>query len=275
MTYTLSRFTSSPLKWLVLYVALVPAFASGYSLLPPGSLHDSNIELEPSLVADAYRLLPSLTPTIRERVSDATWKASGFELRIVPGTVLVTGIDHSTDGRLLLKLDGECVTVGSNHPGVLSKFWEWVELSHESETVQHELSTLAYAGYEAVLVNGSESKAPAPLSPPVSALLPPAVGGPLPINRPGVGLFVVTPSANRTLVRFFKAAEGDPSFASGLWLRMLYLSETTITTLGLGDITPVSGTARLAVGLEPLIGIVLIGMFVNALAGVSRRPTTR
>jgi hypothetical protein len=138
-------------------------------LLPPGSLHDSNIELEPSLVADAYRLLPSLTPTIRERVSDATWKASGFELRIVPGTVLVTGIDHSTDGRLLLKLDGECVTVGSNHPGVLSKFWEWVELSHESETVQHELSTLAYAGYEAVLVNGSESKAPAPLSPPVSA----------------------------------------------------------------------------------------------------------
>ncbi len=73
--------------------------------------------------------------------------------------------------------------------------------------------------------------------------------------------------ANHRLVRFYRAAQGDPSYASGLWLRMLYFSSTTITTLGLGDLTPVSAIARGVVGLEALAGIIVIGLFLNALAG--------
>lgn len=53
--------------------------------------------------------------------------------------------------------------------------------------------------------------------------------------------------------------------------RMLYLSSVVITTLGLGDIVPLSDTARFLVGAEALTGIVLIGAFLNTIA-LKRSP---
>jgi hypothetical protein len=47
---------------------------------------------------------------------------------------------------------------------------------------------------------------------------------------------------------------------------MIYFSVIVITTLGLGDILPLSSLARLLVGLEAISGITLIGLFLNALA---------
>jgi hypothetical protein len=47
---------------------------------------------------------------------------------------------------------------------------------------------------------------------------------------------------------------------------MLYFSATTITTLGFADIVPLSNAARMVVSLESVLGIVLIGLFVNALS---------
>lgn len=48
--------------------------------------------------------------------------------------------------------------------------------------------------------------------------------------------------------------------------RMLYLSAVTVTTVGYGDIVPLTDVARTAVALEAIGGIVLIGLFLNALA---------
>jgi hypothetical protein len=62
------------------------------------------------------------------------------------------------------------------------------------------------------------------------------------------------------------AANGNPKDASGLYIRMCYLSAVTITTLGFGDITPVSFSARILVGAESVIGVVLVGLFLNAVA---------
>jgi hypothetical protein len=47
----------------------------------------------------------------------------------------------------------------------------------------------------------------------------------------------------------------------------LYLSASTITTLGYGDITPSpgSGVAKLLVGAEAVLGVILISMFVALL----------
>ena len=50
-----------------------------------------------------------------------------------------------------------------------------------------------------------------------------------------------------------------------VWVRMFYLSAVTITTLGFGDIVPVSDCARFMVATEVVIGVVLIGIFLNAL----------
>jgi voltage-gated potassium channel Kch len=47
---------------------------------------------------------------------------------------------------------------------------------------------------------------------------------------------------------------------------MLYLSATTITTLGFGDIVPLTTPARLAISVEAVTGILLMGRFLNAVA---------
>jgi len=52
----------------------------------------------------------------------------------------------------------------------------------------------------------------------------------------------------------------------GAFGRMLYLSAVTITTLGYGDIVPNSGITRLLVGFQSVLGIVLIGLFINSIA---------
>lgn len=46
----------------------------------------------------------------------------------------------------------------------------------------------------------------------------------------------------------------------------LYLSVVTITTLGFGDIVPLDSTGRFLVAVEAVLGVVLMGLFLNAIA---------
>jgi Ion channel len=73
------------------------------------------------------------------------------------------------------------------------------------------------------------------------------------------------------LVAWIDGMHGFPANSSGTPWRMLYLSAATITTLGLGDILPVSDKVRLLVGLESFLGVVLIGLFLNSLSSEIQR----
>ena len=50
------------------------------------------------------------------------------------------------------------------------------------------------------------------------------------------------------------------------WQNSIYLSVVTITTLGFGDITPSTELGKLVVSSEPFFGVVLLGLFLNALS---------
>jgi hypothetical protein len=65
---------------------------------------------------------------------------------------------------------------------------------------------------------------------------------------------------------------GIPVHKRGAWLRMVYLSASTITTVGFGDIVPLTSWARGFVTAEPICGVVFAGLFLNAIA---RRGTDR
>jgi len=52
----------------------------------------------------------------------------------------------------------------------------------------------------------------------------------------------------------------------GHFQRMLYLSAVTVTTLGYGDIVPLTTTTRLLVASEAVFGVVIAGLFLNAVA---------
>lgn len=84
---------------------------------------------------------------------------------------------------------------------------------------------------------------------------------------------VSSPAYGAALAPLAGALTGEPLDASGSWLRLAYLSVVTATTLGFGDITPVSSDARFAVGLEAVLGVVLIGFFLNAVARKALRQS--
>jgi len=50
------------------------------------------------------------------------------------------------------------------------------------------------------------------------------------------------------------------------WQNGIYLSVVTITTLGFGDITPSTDLGKFVVASEPFFGVILLGLFLNALS---------
>jgi hypothetical protein len=59
---------------------------------------------------------------------------------------------------------------------------------------------------------------------------------------------------------------GDPLAISGSFGRMVYFSSVVITTVGFGDIVPMTGLSRCLVALEAISGLLLFGLFLNAVA---------
>ena len=55
------------------------------------------------------------------------------------------------------------------------------------------------------------------------------------------------------------------------WFEFLYLSMTTLTTTGFGDIAPVSSGARAAVMLEQFVGVLYVALVISRLAGFAGR----
>ena len=76
---------------------------------------------------------------------------------------------------------------------------------------------------------------------------------------------------NKIIEEYVKNNDGNPSLNKKKFFyylkynfsRMLYLSMVTITTLGFGDIVPLTNVTRMLIGLESTIGVVILGWFVN------------
>jgi hypothetical protein len=76
--------------------------------------------------------------------------------------------------------------------------------------------------------------------------------------------FEVTEDEDQALQHFFDGLEGDPSKVSGTFPRMLYFSAMSITTVGFGDIVPLTSLSRFLVAFEAVTGVLLFGLFINA-----------
>lgn len=56
-----------------------------------------------------------------------------------------------------------------------------------------------------------------------------------------------------------------------LWQRIVYFSYSTLTTLGYGDISPVSPWAQSLVAIESMAGLLYIAIIIGRLVSVYRR----
>lgn len=68
------------------------------------------------------------------------------------------------------------------------------------------------------------------------------------------------------LGEYYTVIKENKSIGYNNYLRMLYFSTVVITTLGFGDIVPVSDLARIVVASEAILGIIFIGLFLNNLS---------
>jgi len=58
------------------------------------------------------------------------------------------------------------------------------------------------------------------------------------------------------------------------WFELFYLSMTTLSTTGFGDVVPVSTGARAAVMLEQFTGVLYVALVISRLAGFAGRSRT-
>jgi len=83
-------------------------------------------------------------------------------------------------------------------------------------------------------------------------------------------VLVIDVYLNNKLNEFYNTLNGQhSSFTENYW-RMLYFSSVTVTTLGYGDIVPMTTKARILISIEAILGVLLIGLFLNSL---SKRKT--
>jgi len=78
--------------------------------------------------------------------------------------------------------------------------------------------------------------------------------------------FPISEPLHDKILAFSYTVKGFPAKASGSYNRMFYFSAVTITTLGYGDIVPITNKSRILVAAESILGIVLIGLFLNSLS---------
>jgi hypothetical protein len=79
-------------------------------------------------------------------------------------------------------------------------------------------------------------------------------------------------NADERLKMLVKLLSGQPESGWDNFFRMLYFSVITVTTVGFGDIVPVTRFARALVTLEAFLGPVVLGFFLSAIGSKIAGP---
>ena len=80
------------------------------------------------------------------------------------------------------------------------------------------------------------------------------------------------PKDNKYINEFVIGMEGDPTELADATERMYYFSAIVLTTLGFGDIVPLTTTARALVASEVILGVLFAGLFINAASSRKAAP---
>lgn len=251
----------------LLYVFIMPAAALLYTSFGPGSFYDNNLEREPSHATDTMHVDTLLAAAVelnaahRPVLSTKLGTRSGVitvPLAFAPDTIRASDLSFP-DGNPNFDVTGELVSVTSI--GYIERFALRVEILAPVDLLPHSTAL-------AVTVQALPAGAAANQDALFGALFTKS-----PIGRYAQGYagMLLHPQLLDALQGFYGASVGDPLSQSDQFARMLYFSASAATTVGFGDITPVTTTARTWVTIEVILEIVLIGVFLASLAAVRQK----
>ena len=255
------------LSFAFLYLASIPVFAWIYTLLPNGFYH-TTVQYENVLNADAQNILKQLRDEIIREFNEhhGTSRKDVGQWRIDISNIQLRSL--SSDRGLMTftpatELDG----IGDLHGA---------RAYNCTLDVTFEVRTKLAVGFPRD-PNRRITKQLTVQRNRVSEIPPNIVFSSKGVGFAGVNpdlfFLTLTQATQDNIVAFADAVRGFPSAATGSFPRMFYFSAVTITTLGYGDIVPITSAARWLVASESILGILLAGLFVNSLLR-ERKPRT-
>lgn len=251
------------LGYAIIYLLLIPIFATVYYFLPNQFYH-STVQYEYSVSSEAkyirQALYNEITDNLKQVSNDKNIVISGWELK--PNLLYIHSL-KATDDVVSFRISFILEKNSLNNreellfdPLVKFPSYTRFDSTDSSETNLFDWKFLTIEELEPTSYD-------APSKEQMVAALFPNNGSQFAAN---VHFIKIKPKLSVQIQAFASGTQGFPSGISGNYVRMFYLSASTITTLGYGDITPITTLSRLLVSIESICGIVLIGLFLNALS---------
>lgn len=264
------------------YLSILLAFAYVYSRLPGGSFYHANVSREPMVRNDKERISRSLQTEIIETFKKGhhgdtlmwcgRWKIEANSLEVL----LLEARDKETDVEIRFKLAAELLDISNSNGSIFFVDSTVIFSANESKEILSE-GRKAVSKTATVDVPGPPSVGDwdTHKNPSLAEVLFPTGIAPTAQDRECGGLenspvssrvvtIPIPERLNHEIRNLAKGVQGDPSNLDGQFWRMLYLSAVTITTVGYGDISPLTTRARVLISVEAVIGIIVIGLFINA-----------
>ncbi len=243
----------NPLWFISCYTVTLFLFGCMFYSLPMRSFYAPYARFEPNAYEDGLEVIGDITRALK-RPERHPYSELGIEWSIDPQTIHVSRMTNSTLSRLEFNVsfsaNGEFAN-GSNRGVSFNNFDVAISLHPQLATIfkheQHYVHRVEVVGLQSALTD----KARAELFRVPSIVGSDALGPATDFDGKG----------EVDLSSFLVGLSGEPSSISGFFGRMQYLSATTITTTGFGDIVPLSGTARLLCGVEAVLGWLFAGLF--------------
>lgn len=257
-----------PQVYAITYGVSVFVFAIFYTFIS-GDFYHSNAKYELSLKNDLHAIQTGLQAAI-ERTIDTQYKDAvivdhGWTL--TRKSVRFTSLNYS-DNVFTARLNLEVKRISNGYPESLRTNHVGVSLRRNSgfPMLKDDLS------YASVMHSVGIDKAEFLDFDPHVLLM--KLPDDFKLDRSKITPRLIVPvGLDKAMTDYGNAIEGFPTNSSGGFERMLYLSAVTITTLGFGDILPVTPTARFAVASEAVWGIVLMGYFLSSIASAAASST--
>jgi len=238
----------------LLYLLAMALYARAYYGLL-GSFYESTAIYETGFRTTANHLVAFLQRDVREAAASAPTEPFGpQQLRLVPETVEVNRLTIVDQETISFDLRYKCAGEGS--------------LAYTGMTLSlNGARNLGFTRTSAGIVTYEFSVQETQQDPICGVQIGPLAGL---MRAPATAAAIATrPDTAISLSALLHAKGGfTTDQLPGRPARAVYLSAVTITTLGFGDVVPVSDGARLLVASEAVVGVVLAGLFLNA---VTRR----
>lgn len=243
----LHNFLISLGAWFILglYFAIIVIFAFAYWSLPANNFYAPYTKYEFGGQVDRHRVESAIINQMR---SNAAQSSPPKSLHMAwPPEIYIDGIRFDDDDMIILDVSVDIVDKVS---GVLNHY----KLQYRMEM---------FGSYDTgadtcrfVMLDGEM---------PDSAAITRSLFKPTGACSTGPSL-KLDGGAEKALSRFYAGVDGAPSAVSGWLGRCFYLSATSITITGFGDIVPLTGIARLMTGLEAILGWIVAGVYITVLS---------